>query len=56
METNKATQAISTEAIEEAKLKYPVQKRHHKEVIEEKEVKHAVKDLNPDMSSMGFRG
>lgn len=56
METNKEKHVLSHEAVEEAKLKYPVQKRHHAEVIEEKEVKHAVKDLNPDLGSMDSRG
>ncbi len=56
METNNTKQATGSEVVDDAKLKYPVQKRAHKGVIEEKEVKHAVNDLNPDLGSMDSRG
>ncbi|RHO68163.1 hypothetical protein DW083_16685 [Parabacteroides sp. AF48-14] len=52
----KITENAESKALDREKEQYPVQQIAVTDPISDKEVKDAVKELNPDTSSLGSRG
>lgn len=52
----KITENAESKALDREKEQYPVQQIAVTDPISDKEVKDAVKELNPDTSSLGCRG
>ena len=52
----KITESAESKALDREKEQYPVQQIAVTDPISDKEVKDAVKELNPDTSSLGSRG
>lgn len=52
----KITENAESKALEREKEQYPVQQVAVTDPISDKEVKDAVKELNPDTDSLGSRG
>ncbi len=52
----KITENAESKALDREKEQYPVQQIAITDPISDKEVKDAVKELNPDTSSLGSRG
>lgn len=52
----KITESAESKALDREKEQYPVQQIAVTDPISDKEVKDAVKELNPDKDSLGSRG